>query len=203
MTQRLGIMGGTFDPIHHGHLVTAEEALIQLRLDRVIFIPAGIPVAKTRSDISSAEDRFLMTVLGTASNPDFRVSRIEMDRPGPTYTVDTLEQLTDEMGADTEFFFIMGADTVSEVLEWKDPERVVALTRFVAATRPGYDFSSLEGSEASELFGDRMTLMEGPGLDVSSTEVRERVRRGQPLRYLVPDLVASYIDKTGLYREGA
>lgn len=199
-TARLGIMGGTFDPVHYGHLVTAEEALVQFNLDRVVFMPTGAPVSKGRRDVSSAEDRYLMTVLATASNPDFQVSRIEIDRPGPTYTVDTLEELRERHGVSAELFFISGADAIWEILTWKDPDRVASLTRFIAATRPGYDLSRFHDSELAEHVGDRVDFMEVPALAISSTDIRRRVHSGLPIRYLLPESVASYVAKNGLYR---
>lgn len=200
-TARLGIMGGTFDPVHYGHLVAAEEALVQFNLDRVLFMPTGSPVSKGRDDVSPAEHRYLMTVLATATNPDFSVSRMEIDRPGPTYTVDTLDALRARHGSSAALFFITGADAVWDILTWKDPERVAKLTRFIAATRPGYDLLRFQESEIGGAFGDRVDFMEVPALAVSSTDIRERVRKGLPIRYLVPEPVAAYLAKTGLYRE--
>src|SRR5438552_2486622 len=138
MGKRLGVMGGTFDPIHYGHLVTAEEALDQFRLDEMVFIPAGRPWMKGHERVSAAEDRYLMTVIATASNPRFRVSRIEVDREGPTYAVDTLRELGEEYGAGTELFFVTGADAILEMLHWKEPQELFELAHFIAATRPGY-----------------------------------------------------------------
>jgi nicotinate-nucleotide adenylyltransferase len=195
-------MGGTFDPVHYGHLVTAEEALVQFNLDNVVFMPTGVPVSKGRDDVSPAEHRYLMTVLATASNPDFEVSRTEVDRPGPTYTVDTLEELHASRSG-VELFFITGADAVWEILTWKDPERIASMTRFIAATRPGYDLSRFDDSELARLVGDAVDFMEVPALAVSSTDIRARVRRNRPIRYLMPESVASYIAKHGLYRGGA
>ena len=192
-------MGGTFDPIHYGHLVTAEEALVQFNLDKVVFMPTGRPVSKGRDDVSPAEDRYLMTVLATASNPDFEVSRLEIDRPGQTYTVDTLEDLRAMHGPRTDLFFITGADAVWEILAWKDPERVASLTRFIAATRPGYDLSPFRDSDIAELVGERIEFMEVPALAVSSTDIRQRVRAHRPIRYLLPESVAAYVTKNGLY----
>jgi nicotinate-nucleotide adenylyltransferase len=197
---RLGIMGGTFDPIHFGHLVTAEEARAQFALDRVLFMPTGRPAFKTDVAVTPAEDRYLMTVLATASNPAFDVSRIEIDRPGLTYTVDTLVALRERYPA-SDLFFITGADAVWEIVEWKDADRVADLAAFIAAARPGYD---LEGAlESHGTIGFDIELVEVPALAISSTDMRRRVTEGQPIRYLTPESVVSYILKQGLYRETA
>jgi nicotinate-nucleotide adenylyltransferase len=196
-TLRLGIMGGTFDPVHFGHLVAAEEALVQFNLDRVIFMPTGRPVRKTHSHVSSAEDRYLMTVIATASNPDFEVSRLEIDRPGATYTVDTMLQLREIHGPKTELFFISGADAVREILTWKDADRFASLCTFIAATRPGFDAEL----EPFELAGQKVESMEVPALAISSSDIRARVAARRPVRYLLPEAVAAYIEKNGLYRE--
>jgi len=190
-------MGGTFDPIHHGHLVAAEEARWQLNLDTVLFIPTGQPWQKPVG-VSSAEDRYRMTVIATASNPAFEVSRVEIDHPGPTYTVDTLRRLRTELGEDARLFFITGADAVLHILTWKDREEVLALAEFIAATRPGYDLERL--TERLPLARERLHPMEIPMLAISSTEIRARVARGAPIQYLVPDGVVEYVAKRGLYR---
>jgi len=195
-----GVMGGTFNPIHNGHLVTAEEALSAFSLDEVIFVPAGHPWQKEDAGVAPAEDRYLMTVIATASNPAFRVSRIEIDRPGPTYTVDTLRALRAELGEGCDLWFITGADGILNILTWKDPEAVLREARFIAATRPGYDLDRLE-KELPAGLEDRVKVMEVPALAISSTDVRLRVREGRPIRYLVPEGVARYIEKTDLYRE--
>jgi nicotinate-nucleotide adenylyltransferase len=188
-------MGGTFDPIHYGHLVTAEEALDQFDLDGVVFLPTGRPWMKAHEVISDAEDRYLMSVIATASNPLFSVSRMEVDRDGPTYTVDTLRALKQERGPKTDLFFITGADAMLEILQWKEPEELFELAHFIAATRPGYDIASFD---ASQLPG--VTVMNIPALAISSTDIRVRVAGGHPIRYLVPEGVKSYIEKAGLYR---
>jgi nicotinate-nucleotide adenylyltransferase len=198
-TLRLGIMGGTFDPIHFGHLVTAEEALVQFNLDRVVFMPTGQPVRKTHRHVSSAEDRYLMTVIATASNPDFDVSRMEIDRPGDTYTVDTMTALRAQYGAGAELYFITGADAVREILTWKDADRFVGLCTFIAATRPGYD-DALATDGPVEL-PPSVEYMEVPALAISSSDIRERVRTRRPIGYLLPEAAASYIHKNGLYGE--
>jgi nicotinate-nucleotide adenylyltransferase len=195
--RRVGVMGGTFDPIHHGHLLTAEEAAVQFGLDEVVFVPTGRPWMKVRDDVSPAEDRYLMTVVATASNPRFSVSRVDIDRDGPTYTVDTLRSLGAE-APDAELFFVTGADAMLEIFGWKDPEEVLSLAHFIAATRPGYDIARFEAAAPTR--HPNVSVMKIPALAISSTDVRERVRAGRPIRYLLPEGVKSYIEKAGLYR---
>jgi nicotinate-nucleotide adenylyltransferase len=190
-------MGGTFDPIHLGHLVCAEEARAQFSLDEVIFVPAGKPWQK--EEVSPAEDRYLMTMYATAANVHFSVSRIEIDRGGPTYTADTLEELNEFYGESGDLFFITGADAVLEILTWKDPEAVLSQGHFIAATRPDYDLSKLD----PDRFRGRVSVVEIPALAISSTDIRRRVSRGRPIRYLVPDEVANYITERGLYLQEA
>jgi len=196
--RRLGVMGGTFDPIHHGHLLTAEEAAVQFGLDEVVFVPTGQPWMKEERDVSSPEHRYLMTVIATASNPRFFVSRLEVDREGPTYTVDTLRELKEQRGGDVDLFFVTGADAVLEIFQWKDPDEILELAHFIAATRPGYDLDRFEAEEPSR--HQNVSVMNIPALAISSTDIRERVREGRPIRYLVPEGVESYIEKAGLYR---
>ena len=196
MGRRLGVMGGTFDPIHYGHLTTAEEALVQFELEGVLFVPTGQPWMKAHEVVSPAEDRYLMTVIATASNPLFSVSRIEVDREGPTYAVDTLRALKDETDAD--LWFITGADAIVEIVQWKEPQELFELAHFIAATRPGWDVQGLE--VPGENGQNAVTVMNIPALAISSTDIRERVKGGRPIRYLVPEGVKSYIEKAGLYR---
>ncbi|HEY6567716.1 MAG TPA: nicotinate-nucleotide adenylyltransferase [Actinomycetota bacterium] len=191
-------MGGTFDPIHYGHLVTAEEALHQFRLDGVVFVPTGRPWMKADEVVSNVEDRYLMAVIATASNPLFRVSRMEVDREGPTYTVDTLRGLRQELGEDVDLFFVTGADAVVEIIRWKQPQELFDLAHFIAATRPGYDIAAFEAHAPTS--NPDITVMNIPALAISSTDVRRRVHAGSPIRYLVPEGVKSYIEKVGLYR---
>ena len=191
MGTRLGVMGGTFDPIHYGHLVTAEEALQQFELESVVFVPTGRPWMKEHEVVSPPEDRYLMTVIATASNPRFRVSRMEVDRDGPTYTVDTLRGLKAEVDAD--LFFISGADAILEIVQWKEPDELFELAHFIAATRPGYDIAAFDPHPA-------ITVMNIPALAISSTDIRDRMAHGRPIRYLVPEGVNSYVQKAGLYR---
>jgi nicotinate-nucleotide adenylyltransferase len=195
--KRLGVMGGTFDPIHYGHLVTAEEALVQFRLDEVLFVPTGSPWMKADERVSHPEDRYLMTVIATASNPRFEVSRIEVDRAGPTYAVETLRLIHDEQGAGTDLFFITGADAMLEIFHWKEPEELFGLAHFIAATRPGYDIAAFEADASTR--HPRVSVMTIPALAISSTDIRARIADGRPIRYLVPEGVKSYVEKAGLY----
>lgn len=197
-SRRLGVMGGTFDPIHYGHLVTAEGAFWQFGLDEVVFVPTGEPWMKGAGEVTPAEDRYLMTVIATASNPHFSVSRLEIDRAGPTYTRDTLEAIRREEDKGTALFFITGADAILEIFHWKDPEEVLSLATFIAATRPGYDIARFEAEAPTS--HPNVSVMSVPALAISSTDIRERVAEGRPVRYLVPEGVKTYIDKAGLYR---
>ena len=189
-------MGGTFDPVHYGHLVTAEEALVQFNLDRVVFMPTGRPVRKTHRSVSSAEDRYLMTVIATASNPRFSVSRVDIDRVGPTYTVDTLRDLHAQH-PDAELFFITGADALSAILSWHRVEDLFDLAHFVGVTRPGVE---LGVDHLGDLRPGSLDLVEIPALAISSTDCRTRAAEGRPVWYLVPDGVVQYISKRDLYR---
>ncbi len=188
-------MGGTFDPVHHGHLVAASEVAHMFGLDEVVFVPTGQPWQKQNREVTAAEDRYLMTVIATAPNPRFEVSRVDIDRPGTTYTADTLRELHDQLG-DVEMFFITGADALAAILGWKDPEALFELAHFVGVTRPGHVLSG------AGLPQDRVSLVEVPAMAISSTECRDRVARGEPVWYLVPDGVVQYINKHGLYRPG-
>lgn len=184
-------MGGTFDPIHHGHLVAASEVAQSFDLDEVVFVPTGNPWQKTR--VSDSEHRYLMTVIATASNPQFTVSRVDIDRSGPTYTIDTLRDLNGQR-PDAELFFITGADAIAQILSWRDHDELWDLAHFVAVSRPGHvlDTAGLPTEDVSQL--------QIPALAISSTDCRERVRRGHPVWYLVPDGVVQYIAKHHLYR---
>ncbi len=193
--RRVGVMGGTFDPVHHGHLSAANEVGALFALDEVVFVPTGQPWQKAARQVSPAEDRYLMTVVATASNPRFSVSRTDIDRPGPTYTVDTLRELRDAYGEDAELFFITGADALSAILGWRDAEELFELAHFVGVSRPGYAPVDLDGFPPGAV-----TLVQVPALAISSTDCRDRVGRGHPVWYLVPDGVVQYIEKRGLYR---
>jgi nicotinate-nucleotide adenylyltransferase len=189
---RLGVMGGTFDPIHHGHLVAASEVQSLFDLDEVVFVPTGQPWQKADRHVSPAEHRYLMTVIATASNPRFTVSRVDIDRPGPTYTIDTLRDIKAER-PDDELFFITGADALAEILSWKDAEQLFELAHFVGVTRPGHELSDKGLPE------HRVTLQVVPAMAISSTDCRERVADAEPVWYLVPDGVVQYINKYRLY----
>jgi nicotinate-nucleotide adenylyltransferase len=193
---RIGVMGGTFDPIHHGHLVAASEVGYFYSLDEVIFVPTGQPWQKKDRQVSAAEDRYLMTVIATASNPRFSVSRVDIDRPGPTYTIDTLRELRSQYGPDAELFFITGADALEQMMTWQDVDELFKLAHFVGCTRPGHRLSG------AGLPDDRVSLIEIPALAISSTNCRERVSQGEPIWYLVPDGIVQYISKSGLYQDG-
>jgi nicotinate-nucleotide adenylyltransferase len=192
---RVGIMGGTFDPIHHGHLVAASEVSQLFTLDEVIFVPTGSPWHKAPTDVSPPEHRYLMTVIATASNPRFWVSRVDIDRAGPTYTIDTIRDIA-VLRPRSQLYFITGADALQQILSWKDHDEAVRMARFVGVTRPGYELSD------SHLPTDTVTLVDVPAMAISSTACRERVEAGRPIWYLVPDGVVQYIAKHHLYRAG-
>lgn len=189
-------MGGTFDPVHFGHLVCAEEARWQFDLDEVLWVPAGQPWQKRAEEVSPAEDRYMMTVLATQSNQSFSVSRIEIDRRGPTYTLETLRALRDFYEDRADLFFITGTDAVTQILTWKEPEAVLSEAHFIAASRPDFDMNE----SLIERFADRVTVMRIPALAISSTDIRKRVSEGRPISYLVPPEVEKYVVERGLYR---
>jgi nicotinate-nucleotide adenylyltransferase len=190
-------MGGTFDPIHHGHLVAASEVQFWFHLDEVVFVPTGQPWQKSDQKVSPAEDRYLMTVIATASNPRFSVSRVDIDRPGPTYTVDTLRDLRSLRGPGWDMYFITGADALEQILSWRDLDELFELAHFVGCNRPGHTLSDAGLPEG------KVTLVEVPALAISSTECRQRVSDGEPIWYLVPDGIVQYITKRQLYAAGA
>jgi nicotinate-nucleotide adenylyltransferase len=192
-------MGGTFDPIHYGHLAAAEEARARFGLDRVIFVPNRHPPHKEERAVSPAEMRYEMVVLATALNPAFEASRIEVDRPGPSYSADTMERFRELLGPQVRLYFITGADAVLEITTWHDPPRLAGTCEFVAVMRPGYDLAALEQALGPELRA-RTHMLEVPGVEVSSTELRRRAAAGESLRYLTPPAVVSYIEGRGLYR---
>ena len=197
----IGLMGGTFDPIHYGHLVAAEAARTSFGLSKVVFIPAGQPPHKHQRQVAGAEHRYLMTLLATMTNPHFEVSRIEMDRQDWSYTVDTVREI--HQAAGPELFFITGIDAVLEICSWRNATDLFALCEVIAATRPGYLASAV-----NELQGDlppaafaRIHVLEVPALAISSSDIRSRVSRGESIKYLVPEPVEYYIQKNGLYRQ--
>jgi nicotinate-nucleotide adenylyltransferase len=195
----IGIMGGTFDPIHYGHLIIAEESRIEFGLDKVFFVAAGDPPHKKDYDVSDTAHRRAMTLLAISSNPLFEASDIEMERSGPSYSVDTIEQFSKTMGKGTEFYFITGADAIFEILTWHEPHRLRSMCRFIAATRPGYHLEELKQRLPAE-FLDQITFLEIPGVHISSTGLRERVRMGKSIKYMVPEAVENYIYSHNLYR---
>jgi nicotinate-nucleotide adenylyltransferase len=190
-------MGGTLNPVHLGHLVIAEAAREKFRLDRVVWMPAGDPPHKTDRDLAPQEDRYAMALLATASNPDFEVSRLEMEREGPSYSLLTIQHFREQVGRD-DLFFITGADTVLELLTWHQHAEVIRSCRFIAATRPGHDLGRLSRVLPPE-YVERIDPMPVAGVDISSTELRRRIRAGESVRYLIPETVEAYIRNRGLY----
>jgi nicotinate-nucleotide adenylyltransferase len=200
-SSRVGIMGGTFDPVHYGHLVTAEGARFEYGLDQVLFLPSGKPPHKTDKQVSEAEHRYMMTVLATLTNPHFEVSRLDIDREGVSYTIDSLRILREKFGPQTELFFITGADAIFEITDWKDSEEYLTIAHFIAAARPGFCLEELPQTTQNWVgeHGDRFHVLRVPAMAISSTEIRERVRKGTSIRYLVPEQVEHYIRRHGLY----
>lgn len=198
MTARIGILGGTFDPIHYGHLAIAEEARLALQLDRVLFVPASQQPLKRSTHIATPEQRFAMTQLACTPNPTFEVSRIEIDRPGPSFTLTTLEAL--QAAQIGELHFILGDDALAELTRWHAAARVVELARIVAVGRPGSAPDHTQIIQALPALRERLTVLPGPALDISSTALRRRVAISQPIRYQTPDAVVDYIGEHGLYR---
>ena len=198
---RVGISGGTFDPIHYGHLIIAEQVREAMALDVIIFIPAGTPPHKVESGVTVPEKRYEMVNSAISSNPYFKISDMEIERQGYTYTVDTLKQLRNVYGNDAELFFIIGADVVAEFHTWKDYENIFGLCNFVAVMRPGFDKENIikDIQNLEERFKARIDMVDAPLIDISSTYVRERVAQGKTIRYLVPQCVERYIEKQGLY----
>jgi len=199
---KIGLMGGTFDPIHYGHLVAAEEARINFNLSKVIFIPAGNPPHKKDYKVTDSEHRYIMTALAVNSNPYFEVSRVEVDREGYTYTVDTLKWFREKYDNSVELFFISGADAILDILTWRKVEEVLKYCTFIAATRPGYTSEQLERKvkEVKNLYGKEIFILEVTGMAISSTDIRKKVKNGQSIKYLVPEAVEYYIIKNNLYR---
>lgn len=190
----IGVMGGTFDPIHHGHLVAASEVMDVFNLDQVVFVPAQMQPFKAGRRVTSPEHRYLMTVIATASNNRFTVSRVDIDRGGTTYTIDTLNDLHQQR-PNADLFFITGADALEQILTWKDAEQLFDLAHFIGVTRPGHELN------AAGIPKSAVSLLEVPAMAISSTDCRARVAAGKPVWYLVPDGVVQYIDKYGLYSE--
>lgn len=198
-TRKIGIMGGTFDPIHYGHLLAADEARAAFGLSEVIFVPTGQPPHKANQRVTSAEDRFLMTELATVSCPFFNVSRVEIDRVGSSYTIDTMREIkSDPLYNNVKFFFITGLDAVLDIMTWKTPEVLMDMCQFVAVSRYGYTKKRLE--ELPESLRTKIIPLEIPLLAISSTELRERIRQNRSVRFMVPPAVEQYIRKKSLYK---
>ena len=198
-TLRLGIMGGTFNPIHYGHLLCAEQARCKFHLDEVVFVPSGHPPHKQAPDIAAIEHRYLMTVLAISTNPFFSVSRTEVDRKGKSYAIDTIRCFLDTYKKyNPRLFFITGSDAVMEILTWRKPDQIMDLATVIAASRPGYDFNRLKDAVGQARF-KKLKLMQASALAISSTDIRTRVRDGRPIKYLLPESVEQHIMKHGLY----
>lgn len=197
------IMGGTFDPIHYGHLATAAAVKYKFGLDKILFIPAGRPAHKDNSKVTDNEDRYKMTCLAIESNPDFLVTRMEIDRPGKSYSVDTVKELKKICGNDVRFYFITGADAILDIFTWKNPEELLSLCEFIAVTRPGYTKKKMVDGIVNiiEQYGSKIYYMEVPALDISSSDIRRKLRTGIPVKYLIPENVEQYIYENHLYEE--
>jgi len=193
--RRLAVLGGTFDPVHYGHLALAEAALHQLRAEKVLFVPSGNPPHKADTPVTENEHRYLMTVLATAENPSFEVSRVEIEKKGFSYTVDTIGDIKGLYGEGCKVFFITGSDEISQLGSWKEPERLAGLCVFAVAYRPGY------GAAPPAIPGLEIRKIEAPELAVSSSGIRSMIAEGRPVRYLLPDNVIAYMEKNGLYQK--
>ncbi|WP_105617947.1 nicotinate-nucleotide adenylyltransferase [Vallitalea okinawensis] len=200
--KKIAVMGGTFDPIHYGHLVTAEAVRHQYNIDQVLFVPTGHPPHKRNRAITDAQHRYLMSILATETNPHFFVSRIEIDRQGLTYTIDTIKELKEQYRQDTEIYFITGADAFLEIFTWKQAEELLEICNFIAATRPEYPKEDLVASIAQieKNYRAKFNFIEVPALAISSSEIRNRVSSGEPIKYLLPEAVENYIEKYQLYK---
>jgi nicotinate-nucleotide adenylyltransferase len=201
--QRIGVIGGTFDPLHYGHLAAAEEVRVRLNLSRVLFVVAGIPPHKLNEEVTPVEHRVAMVELGIASNPHFQISRVDVDRPGPSYSVDTISILLEQYGRGTEVFFIMGLDSLVEVPAWHDPGRLIQLCHLVAVTRPGFDVDMRRLEASVPGISSRVEIVDMPALDISSSDLQRRVSEGLPIKYQVPEEVERYINEQHLYRPSA
>lgn len=197
---KIGVLGGTFDPIHIGHLILAEEVRARLNLAEILFVPAGQPWLKVDSPISPAEHRVEMVRLAIADKPYFKLSAMEIERAGPTYTVDTIAELKAQLGTGDELFFILGWDNLAELPQWQQPSRLITMCRLVAVPRPGYPLPDLKALEASiPGLSQRVTLMDKPEIDISASAIRDRVTQGLSIRHLVPEPVDEYIRQHKLY----
>ncbi len=198
-SRRLAVMGGTFDPIHYAHLLIAEDVRRRFQLPQVLFMPSGSPPHKKDYEVSSAEDRYIMALLATCGNPHFSVSRLEIDRPGPSYTIDTLRRLKDELGEGAQLHFVTGADAILEILTWHEPDAILDEARLIAVPRPGFDLGTLDETLGARR-ASKVTVIDAPLAEISSTMIRRRVEEGASIRYLTPRPVIEYINKRGLYR---
>lgn len=192
-------MGGTFDPIHYVHLLIAEDVRERFELPHVLFMPSGNPPHKRDYEVTPAEDRYVMALLATAGNPHFSVSRLEIERPGPSYTIDTIRQLKAELGDGAQILFVTGADAVLEILTWHQPDAILEEARLVAVPRPGFDLEQLDETLGAAR-ASKVTVIDAPLADISSTMIRRRVGAGESIRYLTPRAVIDYIEKRRLYR---
>ena len=199
--RRIGVIGGTFDPIHYGHLAAAEEARVRINLERVLFVVAGVPPHKLNEEVTPVEHRLAMVRLAITSNPYFEISTVDVERPGPSYTVDTISILQERSGQGTEIYFIMGLDSLVELSTWHQPQRLFQLCRLVAPKRPGIQIDAAELETSLPGISSRLQIIDMPEVDISSTELQERVREGLPIKYQVPEEVEKYINDHGLYRQ--
>lgn len=201
--QRIGVIGGTFDPIHYGHLAAAEEARVRMNLERVLFVVAGVPPHKLDEEVTPVEHRLAIVSLAIASNPHFEISRVDVDRPGPSYTVDTISILRKQWGQETEVYFIMGLDSLVELPTWHHPQRLIQLCRLLAVKRPGFETDMAELEASVPGISSRVEIIDMPEMDISSSDLQQRVRDGLPIKYQVPEEVERYIMEHGLYRRSS
>lgn len=198
LSKRLAVMGGTFDPIHYAHLLIAEDIRRRFRLPQILFMPSGSPPHKKDYEVTSAEDRYIMTVLATSDNPAFAVSRLELERPGPSYTIETIRQLKAKIGPDAQISWVTGSDAVLEILTWHQPDAILDEAEILAVPRPGFDLSRLDETLGAER-ASKIKIIAAPLAEISSTMIRERIRAGESIRYLTPSPVIAFIEKRGLY----
>ncbi len=200
---RIGVIGGTFDPIHYGHLAAAEEARVRMDLERVLFVVAGVPPHKLDEEVTPVEHRLAMVSLAIASNPYFAISRVDVDRPGPSYTVDTISILQKHLGQDTEIYFIMGLDSLVELPTWHEPQRLIQLCRLLVVRRPRFEIDMAQLEASLPGISSQVEIMDMPEMDISSSELQERVRERLPIKYQVPEEVERYINDHELYKRSA
>jgi nicotinate-nucleotide adenylyltransferase len=198
--RKIGVIGGTFDPVHYGHLAAAEEARITLNLERVLFVVANVPPHKLDEEVTPVEHRLAMVRLAINSNPHFAISRVDVDRPGPSYTVDTISILQEQWGQETEIYFIMGLDSLMELPTWHQPQRLIHLCHLVVVRRPGFELDMAQLEVSLPGISSRVEILDMPEMDISSSELQERVRESLSIRYQVPPEVARYINEHELYK---